>query len=194
MRFLIAAALLSAVSSAAAQVYRWTDPSGKTHFTDSLPPASARDVHKRGPGPAEAGEAGNPLEPYALQVARKNYPVKLYTAVGCGAACDEARKLLNSRGVPFAEVSVSDESDIAELKSVVGSASVPALMVGSAVQKGFEQGAYHAALDSAGYPKTGILPPRRQAQPKPPEVDQAAEGQSQEAPAVRGPYAPIPPP
>lgn len=186
MRFWIAAALLAASASAAAQVYRWTDSSGKTHFTDTPPPASARDVQrKHGAGPAEPDD-GNAPEPYALQHARKNYPVKLYSVPGCGAACDEARALLNARGVPFAEVSVSNEAAIAELKEISGSTAVPVLLVGNGAQKGFEQGAYHRSLDAAGYPRTGVLPRRNQAEPKEPSEAPPAV----QAPSARGPYAP----
>ena len=186
MRNLIAAILAVAAFPALGQMYRWTDDSGKTHFTDTPPPASAKSVERRRGAPA-AADTGNPGEPYAVQVARKNSPVKLYSTPGC-EACDEARKLLNARGVPFTEVSVASESAIADLKNAAGSASVPALIVGSTVQKGFEEGAYHASLDAAGYPKTGILPPRKQTEPKPTEPK--AETQPAAEPAPRGPYAP----
>jgi len=187
MRFLIAAALLATASAAAGQVYRWTDSSGNTHFTDTLPPASARDVReKRSARPLEPEDASNVAEPYALQLARKNYPVRLYSTPDCGAPCDEARALLNARGVPFTEVSVSNELAIAELKEASGSTAVPTLLVGTSVQKGFEQGAYHSSLDAAGYPKTGILPRRNQPQPK--EAD-ASEPRPVEA-SARGPYVP----
>jgi glutaredoxin len=189
MRFLIAAALTAAMSSAAAQVYRWTDASGKTHFTDTPPPASAKDVHKRrGASGAEQDDSDNSPEPYVLQHARKNYPVKLYSTPGCGPACDEARALLNARGVPFSEVSVSNDLTIAELKEVSGSTAVPVLLVGTSVQKGFEQGAYHRSLDAAGYPKTGILPRRSQAEPK--QLDTSEAQPAAEVASPRGPYAP----
>jgi len=188
MRFLVAAALLAAASAAAGQVYRWTDSSGNTHFTDTRPPASARDVReKRGASPVDPEDAGgNMAEPYALQLARKNYPLKLYSTPDCGAPCDEARALLNARGVPFTEVSVSNELTIAELKEASGTTAVPTLLVGTSVQKGFEQGAYHASLDAAGYPRTGILPQRNQRQPK--EADASAPRPLE--PSARGPYAP----
>lgn len=189
MRFWIAAALVAGMSSAGAQVYRWTDSSGNTHFTDTPPPATARGVErKRGARSKESDDAGNAPEPYALQQARKNHPVKLYSAPGCGAPCDDARALLNARGVPFSETSVSSESAIEELKDVSGSAAVPVLMIGSHMQKGFEQGAFHRSLDAAGYPKTGILPPRRQPEPK--EADSSETPPAAAAATPRGPYAP----
>lgn len=160
MRLWVAAALMAALSTAAAQVYRWTDSAGKTHFTDTPPPASARDVKNLRASPAELDDAGNAPEPYAVQLARKNHPVKLYSAPGCGAACDDARALLNARGVPFTEVSVASEAAIEDLKNASGSSSVPVLLVGTSVHKGFEPGIYQRSLDAAGYPKTGVLPRR----------------------------------
>lgn len=191
MRFLIGAILSVAAFSAAAQLYRWTDESGKVHFTDTPPPPSARNVQKRS-APAAGGDAakagaGAPAEPFALQEARKKFPVTLYSTPGC-EACDEARKLLNARGVPFKEVSITEESQMAELKSAVGSNSVPAMIVGSSVQKGFEDGVYHRILDAAGYPKSGILPPRAQTEPKPAEPK--GEVKPAAPPPPLGPYAP----
>lgn len=162
MRILIAAVLCFAAFSASAQLYRWTDEAGKIHFSDTPPPAGAKNVQKKRALP---GNAGTPVEPFALHQARENFPVTLYSTPGC-EPCNEARKLLNSRGVPFTEVSVTESSNLAELKKAVGSDSVPALMVGSDAHKGFEAGAYQQMLDAAGYPKTGILPARNQAEPK----------------------------
>jgi hypothetical protein len=46
---------------------------------------------------------------------------------------------------------------------------VPVLTVGAAKVKGFEEGAWHSALDGGGYPRTalpGQVPPRPPAAPK----------------------------
>ena len=191
MRALIAILLFAAALPAGAQLYRWTDESGKTHFTDTPPPPKAKNVKKRS-GAAPSGDANAPL-PFALQQAMNTAPVTLYTTPGC-EACGEARKLLNGRGIPFKEVSVNSEAQLAELKNAVGSNSVPALIVGANVLKGFEEGRYHSALDSAGYPKSGILRPRDQAEPGPESAaPPAADATPAPAPAPDrrpGPYAP----
>jgi glutaredoxin len=194
MRYIVAAVLLTALFAAnAQQIYRWTDEKGRVHLSDTPPPAGAKNIHKRGAGTGGDEAAADSAEPYALQLARKSFPVTLYSTPGC-EACDDARKLLNARGIPFKEVSVADETTIEELKKVVGSTSVPALIVGSTVQKGFEEGTYQRVLDAAGYPKTGVLRVRNQAEPAP-----AAEPRVEVKPAapavepVRGPYAPKPP-
>jgi glutaredoxin len=188
MRSVIFAVLLGAACAASAQLYRWTDENGRVHVTDTPPPASAKNVRKRAVESAPAADSGA-SEPYAVQLAAKNYPVTLYTAPDC-APCGAARALLNQRGVPFREVSVVGEQESAQLRNAVGSLSVPSLVVGTSTQKGFEQGAYHSMLDGAGYPRTGILPPRSQAEPKAASAKPAAGEAPPDEEAATGPYAP----
>ncbi len=193
MRSVVFAVLLGAACAASAQMYRWTDANGRVHVTDTPPPASAKAVQKKsltvsGAVPENAGQ------PYSLQLAAKSFPVTLYTSKDC-EPCGSARKLLNSRGVPFREVLVVDEPQQEELRKVAGALAVPSVTVGSNVQKGFEESAYHSLLDIAGYPKAGILPARTQAEPKPAPpppaapVDAAAKP-DEDASAGSGPYAP----
>lgn len=183
------ALLLAAGSAGAQQMYRWVDERGGVHITDTPPPPGAKSVQKSRAPSSAAGE-GN--EPYALQVARKNSPVTLYSQPDCDP-CNAARKLLNARGVPFKEVSVADSKQAEEMKSAVGGNTVPSILVGAAVQQGFEENVYHSMLDAAGYPRTGILPPRAQSEPKPPAQAEAPKQEKPAAepePAPSGPYAP----
>src|SRR5512147_171131 len=96
----IGIALALAATAASAQTYRWIDRDGKVNFTDTPPPAFARDVQKRtrDPGPAESGQGS-----FDLQQAQKKFPVVLYTSEPC-PPCKDARELLAKRGVPFREV------------------------------------------------------------------------------------------
>jgi len=191
MRSVIFAVLLGATFAASAQMYRWTDEKGRVHVTDTPPPPSAKGVQKKsfsGGGTAASDSAG---QPYALQLAAKSFPVTLYTSKDC-EPCGAARNLLNARGVPFREVLVVDEPQQEELRKVAGALAVPSVTVGSNVQKGFEESAYHSLLDIAGYPKPGILTPRNQAEPKPAPPPAAAEAKPAEDAdaAASGPYAP----
>ncbi len=150
-RTLIACLLLPAAFAAHAQQYRWVDEKGRVQYTDTPPPPHAKGVEKK---ILRAGPAPDGQEPFALQTARKNSPVKLYSAPDCGPGCDDARKLLLLRGIPFTETSVTQVAQIEELKKVSGGGVVPVMLVGSSVQKGFEAESYHRALDAAGYPRT----------------------------------------
>ena len=185
---LAAALTLCAASAQAQQMYRWTDEKGGVHITDTPPPSSARDVQK----PKAAASAPSATQqPFELAQAMKDFPVTLYTAPNCNEPCGRARAALNKRGVPFKEIQVADVESHQELKRVSGSTEVPVLVVGQSVQKGYEQGAFDALLDSARYPSAGILPVRNQTAPKPPEAQRpAAPPKAEEEPKPVGPYAP----
>jgi glutaredoxin len=206
---LAAALVLAAVAVAAAaqqQFYRWTDERGRTHVTDTPPPPGTKDVRRVTPGavPRPTTDAQQPQVPMVLQHAMKDYPVTLYSSPNCGDPCATARDLLNKRGVPFTEKQVWEEEGNEELKKLSGKNQVPALKVGNTVQSGFERSAYSALLDSAGYPREGVLPARAQAAPGRPEgyippgereVPKAEPVRPAEtAPAAAGPYAPGAPP
>jgi glutaredoxin len=184
-------ALLAAASGAAfAQIYRWVDQNGKVHITDTPPPPGAKNVQqRRAPAFSESSAQPQPSEPYVLQEARRKAPVTLYSAPGC-EPCAPARQLLNARGIPFREVSVVEDKQFEELRKTVGATAVPSLVVGSAVQQGFLESAYHAMLDAGGYPKTGMLPPRAQAEPKGPPPDSETPVTQAEEERPTGPYAP----
>jgi glutaredoxin len=198
-RFAAILFLLCAASAAAQQLYRWTDEKGAVHITDTPPPASAKSVQKP---KATAAPPASTQEPFALAQAMKEFPVTLYTAPSCKEPCDQARSALNRRGVPFKEIQVYEEDTNAELKKLTGGSNdVPVLLVGRSVQKGFQQDAFDALLDSARYPRAGLLPARKQAAPKPPEDYVPPEQrQAPQAEAVKpteesrpaGPYAPRP--
>jgi len=146
--------------------------------------------------PAQPARPGSePQVPYELQRAQKDFPVALYTAPICKQPCELARAALNKRGIPFAEIQVWTQETLDELKSKAGSDNVPALAVGRSAVSGFDQVRYDALLDSAGYPKQGVLPPRSQAAPaapegyEPPPVAEPLRTET-EAPAKAGPYDP----
>ena len=158
MRITLLAAIVLALACGAAyaQMYRWVDKDGKTHYTQEPPPADAKNVEKL-PLRGGAGTAG-PMSygdlPYASQTAARNYPVTLYTTPDCGAPCDQARALLVRRVVPFKEISVQRQQDVEGFKAA-GGTQVPYIIVGSQKQAGFLEETYSAILDTAGYPASG---------------------------------------
>ncbi len=136
----------------AGNFYRWVDAEGKVHYTDEPPPANAKSVQ-------EKKLSGNVIESdkssYATQLAVKRSPVVLYTT-DCGEGCNKARELLVNRGVPYTTKNPTVAADGEALKKLVGALEVPVLVVGNnSTLKGFEAGAWNAALDAAGYPKAG---------------------------------------
>jgi glutaredoxin len=201
------AALLLVLASGCAlaqQLYRWTDEKGRVHITDTPPPANAKGIQKKTPAGSAAADSGQ--LPFELATAVRDFPVSLYTSPSCKEPCAAARSALNKRAVPFKEVQVWNEESNEELKKLSGATDVPTLMVGRSVHRGFEAEAWEALLDSARYPRAGILPPRAQAAPTAPEGYAAPSERAEtlkaepvqpaaaEEEAPRGPYAPGAPP
>lgn len=152
--FIIAAAWLAAASAplSAAQLYQWKDAQGRTVYSDQAPPPHVRNAQQK----AFKGSVIESGESYTSKTAREKYPVTLY-ASACGAPCDQARKLLSERGVPFSnkDPQASPETQV-ELQKLTGQLRVPVLVVGNDKIDGFESGQWHAALDRAGYPKSAL--------------------------------------
>lgn len=193
MRVPVAVLLFAAAWAASAQqLYRWTDETGRVHITDTPPPSSARNIQQK---KARAGGGVESQQPYELTQATRDFPVTLYTSPNCKEPCAAARALLNKRAVPFKEVQVWDEPSNAELKRVSGGDDVPTLVVGRSVHRGYAQEGYDALLDSARYPRAGLMPPRAQAAPPQPEDHKPVAEPAKPAPetaAPSGPYAPRP--
>jgi len=144
-----------ALSSAAAQtVYRSVDANGRVTFSD-LPQGNASAAQQLGAARDDANQ--NASLPYALRTVVGKYPVTLYTSTDC-APCDGGRTLLRSRGVPFAEKTISKPEDVASLKRLSNSSSLPLLTVGGHQLKGFSATEWNQYLGFAGYPETSQLP------------------------------------
>jgi glutaredoxin len=144
--------LVPLLAGAQQQLFRYVDKDGHVVYTDTAPPSDAKSVQQKKLG-------GNFIEtselPYALQLAQQRNPVTLYSGP-CGDPCNQARALLNKRGVPYRDVDPSQPAAQEKLKQIAGGdLAVPVLVIGSAnLLRGFEEGQWQAALDLAGYPKT----------------------------------------
>ncbi|BBP02617.1 hypothetical protein TPL01_00490 [Sulfuriferula plumbiphila] len=142
--------LLCATSVYASQVYRWVDKNGHVQYSDQPPPAGVKKSEQRTIG----GNVIDGQDSYPLRQAMAKNPVALY-AGECGVLCDEARKLLDKRGIPYAARDPQNRKpDADELMSLIGVMEVPVLKVGNKPIKGFDAGRWNTALDEAGYPKS----------------------------------------
>jgi glutaredoxin len=146
--------LLLCLASAHAQLYKWVGPDGKVNYTDAPPPPSASKVEQKA---ISGGGSGYGDLPYEVSEAVKASPVTLYTTANC-PACDEGRRMLNQRGIPFKEKTVTSNEDIAQVKQAGGTSQLPFLTIGRGKQTGFQADTWGAALTVAAYPETSKLP------------------------------------
>lgn len=174
--------LFACAAVGAQQVYRIVGPDGKVTFTDQPPPPSAGG--RSGPVAATASSGGSMQMPLELREATSRFPVTLFTGAKC-EPCDAGRNLLNGRGVPFNERSVSSAEDGEALRRLAGDNSLPLLTLGSQQIKGFSDVEWHQYLDAAGYPRSSRLPSGFRNSPVTPLVStQRASTPTAQAPAA----------
>lgn len=151
----LAAAALFAPQANAQQVYRIVGPDGRVTFSDKPPTdANARPAAVAPQSSAGSTSAGLPFE---LRQVTSRYPVTLYTSNNC-AACGSGRAYLASRGIPFAEKTISSPEDVEALKRLAGETLVPLLTVGGQQIRGYSDAEWGQFLDAAGYPSKSVLP------------------------------------
>jgi glutaredoxin len=146
-------ALFFVAASAHAQLYKWVAADGTVSYSDVPPPPTATKVERK------SMSSGTSLAglPYELTDAIKGNPVTLYTMPNC-PACDAGRKMLNDRGIPYSEKTVTTVDDMNRLQQVSGANQLPVLIVGRSKQTGFGPDQWGSALTAAGYPATSKLP------------------------------------
>lgn len=187
-------ALVCVPFTASAQtVFRIVGPDGKVTFSDKRP-ARADEGKLVGTGVGAKGDASGTALPFELRQVVGKYPVVLYTSTNCGP-CDTGRTLLNGRGVPFTERTISTKEDTEALQRLSGENSLPFLTIGSQKIKGMSDLEWKQYLDAAGYPKASMLPAGYKNPAPAPlvSVQQAtAEPKAEAKPAA--PETPTPPP
>lgn len=141
--------ILLALPTMAAGVYRWTDAQGNVHYSDQPPPPGIKNATQKNLKSGK-GENGPSQE---MQQAKLKNPVTLYTTATCGAHCERAKAHLAKRGISYASQDPSTSVDANEaLRKGGGQARVPTLMIGGEKLEGYDESAWNAALDKAGYP------------------------------------------
>ena len=167
----VLAASFFANVSQAQQFYRIVGADGKVTFSDRPPAASSANVSSAGAN-AAGGSAAAGL-PFELRQVASKYPVTLYTGDNCGP-CNSGRSLLTSRGIPFAERTVTTSEDSQALQRMSGETSLPFVTIGSQQLSGFSDAEWTQYLNAAGYPATSALPASSRAPAPAPLVSIAA--------------------
>jgi glutaredoxin len=144
--------LLMLTNLQAAELYRSIDQDGKVHYSD-YPLQGTEDVERLKVDKEPISEENLP---YETQRAMQNFPVTLYTFPDCGSACQKAREMLNKRGIPFTEKSLTTKEDIEAFRKDSGGGQAPAVTIGKTWLKGFLEEQWNNELDFAGYPKKNL--------------------------------------
>jgi glutaredoxin len=139
--------LVGAQPALATKLYKWVDEYGNVTYKDT-PPTDDNINYKE-----ENISGGTATGGSAADEAAEKFPVVLYSTPSC-SACNSARAYLQSRGIPFEDKNVEGNGKLQqELKKKAGEISVPTILIGTKVMRGYVQTLLAGELDSAGYPK-----------------------------------------
>ncbi len=152
LRLATVALLLGGAAVGALAQYKIVGPDGKVTYTDKPPTAADIKMPANG-GNATAASGGLP---YDTRQAMTKFPVTLYTTKSC-PGCDDARRVLRTRGVPFNEYTVVTDDDFTAYKSRFNSSNFPTIIVGSKSLSGYSPNDLTGYLDAAGYPAQARL-------------------------------------
>ncbi len=150
MRVVIGAALIAALTPLRAQHYRWTDERGKVHFSDSLPPASARNVQVRPGSRLRARRANRSRYSKPAAISRSRSIPCPTAKLARRRAGSSTRAASVSRGERGHAGAVRDPERDNRPRDGAGA---PRGQPGAA--RASTRSAYTLALDAAGYPKKG---------------------------------------
>jgi glutaredoxin len=140
-------------------LFKVVGPDGRVTYTDRPSAEPGGRVSTLGPA-AEAARGGSndvTLLPPELREPATRYPVTLYAATDC-SPCDDARRMLQQRGVPFSEKRIESNDDALALERLTGGRTVPAATIGAQALRGWNGADWSAFLDAAGYPRESRLP------------------------------------
>ena len=142
MRSLLALLLCILASAALAQVYKWTDSNGKTHYGDSPPDAAQSqklkiDVRSY-EGPAQVVDWAAILRKKSpASAAPRSQSITMYSTSWC-PHCKRARAYFAERGIAYDEIDVeASEKNGREFKEL-GGGGVPLIVVGGKAMRGFD--------------------------------------------------------
>ncbi len=148
--------LLTSAQAQAQAVFRIVGPDGRVTFSDKPPASSAAKATPLDNSTA-ANPSGSAALPFELRQVVAKYPVTLYTSSNC-APCDSGRSLLITRGVPFAEKTISTAQDAEALQNLSSAPSLPFLTIGAQHVSGYASSEWTQYLNAAGYPERSRLP------------------------------------
>lgn len=141
----------AAATPAAAQVYKWTGPDGRTHYGDQPPQGTKKQEVRIGVqsfgGPAEVDTWTRVLKrPPAVDTARpRSASVTMFSTSWC-PHCKRAKAYFAQKGVGYREVDIEASEEGRRDFDTYGGRGVPLIIVGEQRMRGFDAGAMDRLL------------------------------------------------
>ena len=146
-----------ATGLSAQTIYRIVGADGKITFSDKPPADIGKATATNASGKTIGGSGEANALPYELRQIAARYPVTLYSGAGC-VPCNSGRLMLQGRGIPFVENTISTNEDNEALQRLSGDNALPFLTIGGQKIKGFSEAEWGQFLSAANYPQASVLP------------------------------------
>lgn len=139
---LIIILLLIASGSSSAQIYKWTDESGRVHFSDKAAKGKSVETVKLKINSYEhvSYEA---LPDDFFNEKNVSKKVVMYSASWCGY-CKKARNYFNSQGISFSELDIEKDAQAKQQYDSMGGRGVPVILVGKKRMNGFSVAGFNS--------------------------------------------------
>ena len=134
---------------AAAQVYKWTDSTGKVHYGDRAPDDAKTEQLKievrSHEGPVQVTDWAAILRKRSYTPPAGPQSVTMYMASWC-VHCKRAKAYFNENGIRYNEVDIeASEANKKEFKEF-GGGGVPLILVGDKAMRGFNEQRFQALM------------------------------------------------
>jgi glutaredoxin len=151
---LIVAIAAVAAAPAAAQVYKWTGPDGRTHYGDQPPESAKKQELRIGVqsfgGPAQVDTWTQVLKrPPAVDTSKpRRSAVTMFSTAWC-PHCKRAKAYFAQKGVSYREVDIEASDEGRREFESYGGGGVPLILAGEKRMRGFDPAAMDHLLASA---------------------------------------------
>lgn len=121
-----------------AQIYKWVDENGTTHFSDSKPESGNAETLDIAPvNSIDSVSYDWVKKPEAASVGR----VTMYATSTCGY-CKKARRYFGENGIPYTEYDIDKNRDARKRWQRLGGRGVPLILVGNRKMHGFSESGF----------------------------------------------------
>lgn len=136
--FLILLLSISFSTASLAEIYKWTDASGKVHYGDKpTQQAQKLEVNTKHSEPVVYEQAASP----------EHKEVIMYSTSWCGY-CRKARKYFTANSIPFTEYDVEKNRRAKREYDALGASGYPLILIGDQRMQGFSVAGFNRKYEA----------------------------------------------
>lgn len=120
-----------------AEVYKWVDEKGRTHYSNEKPKDKKAETVKATINSYKSVSYGK----YKPGTKNPDNNVIMYATSWCGY-CKQARNYFNANGIPYTEYDIEKDVDAKAAYDQLGAKGVPVILVGENRMNGFSEAGF----------------------------------------------------